>query len=272
MNNPKQISILGCGWLGLPLAKHFVDNEYIVKGSTTSKSKKELLQSKGILPYVFTLGKTKDKTIYNHFLKESSFVIISFPPKKTDNFNSTYMEEIKSILPFITSNKKIIFISSTSVYKNTNGWITEKTPPKPERKSGKVILEAENILKETFKKNLTIIRFSGLIGGKRHPGNFLANKKQLSNGKSPINVIHLDDCIGLISAVITKNCWGEIFNGSVDKHPTREDFYTKAAQNIGNNPPCFVPTNDVSFKKISNAKSKEMLSYSYKYSNPLSFL
>lgn len=32
----KTISILGCGWLGLPLAKKLVENQWIVNGSTTS--------------------------------------------------------------------------------------------------------------------------------------------------------------------------------------------------------------------------------------------
>jgi len=34
-----QISILGCGWLGLPLAKAILENEFSVKGSTTSREK-----------------------------------------------------------------------------------------------------------------------------------------------------------------------------------------------------------------------------------------
>ena len=34
-----KISILGCGWLGLPLAKAIVENGFSVKGSTTSSEK-----------------------------------------------------------------------------------------------------------------------------------------------------------------------------------------------------------------------------------------
>ena len=50
MKNIK-ISILGCGWLGLPLAKKLIENGYEVKGSTTSESKLELLKNAGISPY-----------------------------------------------------------------------------------------------------------------------------------------------------------------------------------------------------------------------------
>ena len=43
-----KIGIIGCGWLGLPLAKEFVSNNYKVKGSTTTKEKLEILENEGI--------------------------------------------------------------------------------------------------------------------------------------------------------------------------------------------------------------------------------
>ena len=48
-----KIGIIGCGWLGLPLAKMFVSNNYKVKGSTTSKEKIEILKKEGIEPFFF---------------------------------------------------------------------------------------------------------------------------------------------------------------------------------------------------------------------------
>ena len=37
------ITILGCGWLGLPLAQTLVKEGYSVKGSTTTEDKLEVL-------------------------------------------------------------------------------------------------------------------------------------------------------------------------------------------------------------------------------------
>ena len=54
----KQISILGCGWLGLPLAKHFISKNYEVKGSTTTQEKTQMLADNKISPYLIKLGKT----------------------------------------------------------------------------------------------------------------------------------------------------------------------------------------------------------------------
>ena len=38
-----KIAIIGCGWLGLPLAKKLIKENFIVKGSTTSKEKISVL-------------------------------------------------------------------------------------------------------------------------------------------------------------------------------------------------------------------------------------
>ena len=42
-----KISILGCGWLGLPLAKALIENGFSVKGSTTSTDKLTALENAG---------------------------------------------------------------------------------------------------------------------------------------------------------------------------------------------------------------------------------
>lgn len=268
----KQISILGCGWLGLPLAKHFIAQNYTVKGSTTSAEKVETLKEVGIQPYVFTLGTTDNDKVLTDFLANSDVVVINFPPKRIPNIEEIYQKQIQAILPFINETQHVIFVSSSSVYQNTNTWVTEIQDNQPEKASGKAVFAVENLLKATLNKRLTILRFAGLFGYDRVPGRFLANKKDVANAKAPINMIHQDDCIGLIHAIIHKNAWGEIINGCADKHPLREVFYVLAAKKEGLVPPEFKDTDEVSFKKISNTKSKELLNYTYQHPDPLAFV
>jgi len=268
----RQISILGCGWLGLPLAKYFITQDYIVKGSTTSPEKVALLKEANIQPYVFSLGTTRNNELFIDFLANSDVIVINFPPRRIPTIVSIYQEQIQAILPFINKTQKVIFVSSTSVYQNTNDWVTETLENQPEKESGKAVLAVENILKAHLQERLTILRFAGLFGYDRFPGRFLANKKELPNGKAPVNMIHQDDCIGLINAIIEKQTWGEIINGCSDEHPLREEFYTLAAKKIGLMPPEFKVSDSTSFKIISNTKSKELLQYSYKHPDPLVFV
>ncbi|WP_299839927.1 SDR family NAD(P)-dependent oxidoreductase [uncultured Tenacibaculum sp.] len=271
MNN-NQISILGCGWLGFPLAKFLIDKNYKIKGSTTSETKVEILKESDIIPYVFKLGESNNKVLINDFFADSKIIVINFPPKRIPNIFNVYQEQIKEILPFIKPEQKVIFISSTSVYQNTNDWVTESIECKPEKESGKAVLAVEQLLQSHLKENLTILRFAGLVGYDRTPGRFLANKKDVPNAKAPVNIIHQDDCIGLINAIISENAWGTIINGCSDEHPTRDFFYVLAAKKLGLTPPEFKQSENIQFKKISNTKSKTLLKYTYKYSKPLTLV
>jgi len=267
----RNISILGCGWLGLPLAVDRITKGDRIKGSTTTQEKLEKLTSQGITPYLIRLGETSQKE-YEDFLSESEIVIINFPPKRIPNILTIYQQQIKAIFPYISKNQKILFISSTSVYQNTNGTVTEKLNITPEKESGKACAAVEQLLRQQFGNQVTILRLSGLIGDDRLPGRFLANKKEVQNGEAPINVIHRDDCIGLINAVIEKDIWGEVINGCADKHPIRKEYYTLAAQKIGLTPPSFRTQEKVAYKIISNQKSKTLLEYSYIHPDPLKLI
>ncbi|MEW7277575.1 SDR family NAD(P)-dependent oxidoreductase [Aquimarina sp. 2201CG1-2-11] len=267
----KNISILGCGWLGLPLAIDFISKGINIKGSTTTADKISTLQEHDITPFLLTLGE-ESKEGYADFLLDSEVVVINFPPRRIPNIIKIYQEQIQSILPYISATQKVIFISSTSVYQNTNDEVTEAIDIHPEKESGKAVAAVEQLLQEHLEDRLTIIRLSGLIGYDRLPGRFLANKKDVQNGDAPINVIHRDDCIGLIQAVIEKKAWGEIINGSADQHPKRKEFYTQAAQNIGLTPPSFKKEEKIAYKIISNRKSKELLGYTYVHPDPLKLI
>ena len=259
----KQLSILGCGWLGTAVAKHYIANGWHVNGSTTREEKVASLNEMRIAPYVFHLGTEISDQKIKEFLEGSEVLLIAIPPGRKSDPLVTYPAKIKQLLPSIPDHLKVIFISSTSVYQNTNGIVTEELDPQPETASGKAVLFAEQLLREALGERLTIIRFSGLMGPDRFPGRFLAGKKEVPNGKAPVNMIQQTDCIQLIAEVINQACWGEIFNGCADDHPTREDFYTKAALKLGLEPPTFKKEAAIRFKIISNEKSKEMLSMNY---------
>ncbi|WP_108868994.1 NAD(P)-dependent oxidoreductase [Aquimarina aquimarini] len=269
--NPRKISILGCGWLGLPLAINRITKGDTIKGSTTTEGKIEVLKKEGIIPSIFTLGQA-NKEAYQNFTSESDIIIINFPPKRVPNIIELYQQQIQDILPFISETQKILFISSTSVYQNTNGEVSEKLDIVPEKESGKAVAAVEKLLQKQFGNQVTILRLSGLIGDDRLPGRFLANKKDVLNGDAPINVIHRDDCIGLINAIIEKGSWGEIINGCADKHPLRKEYYTLAADKIGLTPPSFIKQDTIAYKIISNTKSKTLLDYTYIHPDPLKLI
>ena len=271
----KQISILGCGWLGLPLAKKLIEKGNSVNGSTTSESKLSILKDAGINPFFVILNGVEEtfesesisETI-NDFLAESEILIIDIPPKlraNTDSSRNVFVEKIENLIPFIEKStiKKVLFVSSTSIYGDQNDLITEETNPNPETESGKQLLLTEAILQKNQNFESTILRFGGLIGEDRHPVKFLAGKENLENQDAPINLIHQNDCINIIEAIILQSKWNEVFNAVAPFHPSRSSYYTQKAKEQNLVLPKFSAEKSNIKKIISSEKIENILKYQF---------
>lgn len=261
------ISILGCGWLGFPLAKSLLQKGFLVKGSTTTMEKMSVLENAGIDSYLLALSEEEIKGDIDNFLSNSQILIIDIPPKLRGNSNENFVAKIQNLIPFIekSSVEKVIFVSSTSVYSDAISidLITEKTIPNPDTESGKQLLEAEKILQNNSNFKTTIIRFGGLIGEDRHPIKFLAGRENLENPDGPINLIHQLDCIGILEGILEKNCFGEIFNAVAPFHPSRKVYYSKKAQELNLPLPKFDESKPSVGKTISSEKVSTVLGYEF---------
>lgn len=209
----KKVSILGCGWLGKPLALHLKNKQWDVKGSV--RNPLNLPRISDIKGYTIDIDKNLGN--FRDFLS-SEILIISIPNKNILSFKKLIKKIEHSTI------KKVLFISSTSVYPNTNTIVTEKTNTLPT-----ALVDIENLLISSNKFETTIIRFGGLIGNDRHPGKFIDQKVPLKNPDGYINMIHIEDCIGIITKIIQKSIWGEIFNACSPYHPKRKEFYLQAS-------------------------------------------
>ncbi|HAT81423.1 MAG TPA: NAD(P)-dependent oxidoreductase [Flavobacterium sp.] len=280
-----QISILGCGWLGLPLAKALIENKFLVKGSTTSVAKLSVLENAGIIPFLIVLTpnsnfqsstnnlveeeeKTENLTA---FLENAKILIIDIPPKLRGSEKENFVLKIKNIIPAIEKStvENVIFISSTSVYGENNLLVTEETALNPDTESGKQLMETEQLLQSNTNFKTTILRFGGLIGEDRHPVHFLAGRTHIENPNAPINLIHQEDCIGIIMAIIDQiqiKCWNrnEVFNAVTPFHPSRKEYYTQKAIELNLALPEFNLENSTFGKTILSNKTGAFLGYAFK--------
>lgn len=260
-----KISILGCGWLGFPLAKALLSKGLSVKGSTTSSEKLATLEKAGITPYLITLSENKITGNATDFLENSEILIIDIPPKLRGSEKENFVAKIKNVIPFIenSSVKNVLFISSTSVFNDDDAFVTEKTIPKPATESGKQLLQTEQLLQNNNHFKTTVLRFGGLISEDRHPIHFLAGRKNIDQPNAPINLIHKDDCVGIIEKIIATNSWDEIFNAVAPSHPSRETYYTQKALELSLALPQFNPANNFGGKIILSSCIENVLKYTF---------
>lgn len=262
-----KISILGCGWLGLPLGRYLVENGHSVKGSTTSESKTPLLSAVGIQPFLLKFSpQVESKNILN-FLN-SEVLIICIPPRAGKYGEDFHVQQIESLLEYLplSAVKSIIYTSSTSVYPDLNREVTEEDKVIENH----ALIKVENLLK-SLPQNVTILRCGGLMGGERIPAKYFAGKT-INTGKIPVNYVHQEDVIQIISMILEKGFWNETFNVVSPIHPKREEIYLKNCRELGFSIPIFEePTEEIPFKIISPQKLILQTGYTFIYANPLDF-
>jgi nucleoside-diphosphate-sugar epimerase len=267
MNNKKVISLLGCGWLGFPLALNLISRGFNVKGSTTSPEKLPVLKASGIDPMLVQFDQSIPEPDLTKLL-DGDILIVSVPPgRRTADGPDNYkrMGEILTEQVSGSSISKLIFISSTSVYSDSNSVLTEISEISPQTASAKVIAEIEkNLL--TLPIQVIILRLAGLFGPGRSPGRFFSGKTNIPNGLAPVNMIHLEEVISLINSLIDSDFAKGIYIGSTPSHPTKEEFYTLAAHIDKLSEPDFIPEK-LSWKIVNSERVEKELGFSYKFPN-----
>ena len=260
-----QISILGCGWLGLPLAKALLKKGFLVKGSTTSMEKIPLIKTAGIEPFIIQLEEKKISDSITDFLADSQILIVDIPPKLRGNSNENFVAKIATLIPFIENStiEKVLFVSSTSVYGEDNGLVTDETTLNPDTEGGRQLAIVESLLQKNSRFETTILRFGGLIGEDRNPVRFLSGRENIENPDAPINLIHQEDCIGIIEKIIELDSWNKTYNAVAPFHPTRKEYYTQKAIDLNLALPKFAASNTMAGKTILSDTLKNSLQYSF---------
>ena len=258
----RSISILSCGWLGLPLGKVLCSYAHEVKGATTSANKLSIINDAGIKAFQLKgPGLRADSGFF-----ETDVLIITLPPS-IHGYVQIMGEVVEKLVAAVI--KKVIFISSTSIYPNLNCVVVEKDAANiVSAHSGVALLEVEEMFRQHKSFDTTILRLAGLYGPGREPGKFLAGKKELAGADNPINLVHQEDCIGVIKTILEQEIWNRTFNVCAPSHPTRKEFYASACKKMGLEPPAF-SQEKAPYKEVSCENLVRETGYTFKHPNPM---
>jgi nucleoside-diphosphate-sugar epimerase len=263
----KTISIFGCGWLGISLARRFLSEGYAVKGSTTRTEKLPSLRDLGIAPYQISLTPELNGQKAPEFF-DTDILIIDIPPQVHKWGEDFHPQQIDSILEAIATKEQlhVLYTSSTSVYPDNGEELTETEATPEAEGANKTLLSAEAKLKEALGSRLSILRFGGLMGYDRISGKW-SRGSELED--TPVNYLHRDDAVEVVVQLIAQEKWGEVYNAVAPEHPGRAAIYKKNAAAFGWPEPQVVPAKKK--KTISSKKLQQALGYSFIFPDPLEF-
>lgn len=202
-----KISVIGLGWYGEPLAQELLKDGHKVSGTTRTKMKCLEFLKKGIPAEVLT-----PETTPTEDLLDADIVILNIPPFKDE---LTWFKSWRW-----KKDAWMIFVSSVSVEN------------KPDSESAKELKAQEEWVKETF-STWTIMRFGGLYGKERHPGKYLAGKKNIPEGDKPISLVSLEETIAMTKEVIELKIQKDTLTVIGKDRRSKKEFYTEYCRQNG---------------------------------------
>lgn len=267
----QQIAIVGCGWLGTPLAFHLKGLGFDVRGSRQHVSARLDLTQAKIANTALSLTPELVCDDAPLLFEGCDLLIINIPPCRKSHDSAYHIAQIDALKQAAIDYQipRVLFVSSTSVYGPNQGVVDESTPLEPVSESGKTLAAIEHDLQMSPLKSC-ILRFGGLIGAGRHPGRFLSGRV-VAGADAPVNLIHQKDCIGIIQAIIEQDLFNGSYNAVCDAHPCKQEFYEAAAKALSLELPQFSQTS-AGNKLISNQALKQALGYSFIYPDPIAWI
>ncbi len=266
------ISIIGLGWLGLPLAQELTRRGHPVKGSTTSADRQAQLVADGIDTYLLSLAPKPEGDL--DALLNADILVVNVPPKAGKFGEDFHPAQMQALAEAVQKSAVhwVIYVSSTSVYPELNRTMTEADVQTPDQSAAPALVRAEQtwLGLKTDGFRVTILRCGGLMGYERQAGKYVAGRT-VDSGAVLVNYIHRDDAVGLICAVIEKGLTG-VYNVVSPEHPSRAEVYRESCKKHGYELPIFVePAELMPFKQVSSSKLSEQTGYLFVHPDPIDF-
>lgn len=265
-----KIAILGCGWLGLELGKRLRQENHEVKGSVTQVDKMASLRTAGIIPYTIKLYEKGVQGDIRSFLAGADVLIVDIPPGLRKHPETDFVKKIRNLIPYIEKSylPRVIFTSSTSVYEDREEFPVYTEEEKTDNSSNTAIQLRNTELLFLNNENFqaSVLRFGGLIGKQRHPVKHLAGRKGIKNPEAPVNLVHQEDCIAAILALMEQKD-NSVWNVVYPEHPSKKEYYAKIASEKNLVKPEFEEEAISVGKKISSDKLIQELGF--RFSQPI---
>lgn len=248
------ILIAGCGSIGNKLGKILTTQGHVTYGlrRNTAHLNPEILPISLDLTQAIQTIKLPNKIDLLYYLPT--------PTERTaSGYKRIFVDGLANLLDAAMSIpiKRLIYISSTSVYgKDDGAWVDENTPPCPTTQTAAQLLAGETAATHRI-ENAVVVRFAGIYGGRRSRliTRVIDGAYKKSYAKFT-NRIHEDDCSNFLAHLGYLESPEPLYIG-VDMEPSREadvlDFIARRLELPLLPHRCHEPKHDVG-KRCNNTR------------------
>ncbi|MCC2617863.1 NAD-dependent epimerase/dehydratase family protein [Aestuariibacter halophilus] len=264
------LTFCGCGWLGQHAIAPFQHKGFSLRGTRQQQTDADVLSDHGVQGITFSLEAQWSAPQLQRILNVDTLILNIPPGRKRSDWNS-YIRHMCALIDHCRStDTRVLFVSTTAVYGEIQGVVTEHSPSQPVTASGQAHVAIEQHLMTTLPNRATVLRLSGLTGPDRHPARSLSGRHVGGNPAQVVNLIHSADVIRAMLAIVEQQYWGHTLHLAATQHPRRDEYYTWACQQLGMPLPTFDLAEDAKArgKHIDCQHTLEQLSLNLQYPTP----
>jgi nucleoside-diphosphate-sugar epimerase len=258
--------IIGCGYLGMRVSRLWRAEDRPVWATTRSPERAEELRRHGLEPFVCDVLKPQTLTALPH--ADTVLYCVGHDRAGGASMRDVYVTGLANVLDHLPTPRRLLHVSSTSVYGQIAGeWVDEDAATEPREESGRIVLEAEQLLRRRVPEAI-ILRFAGIYGpGRLRRQALLAGEPIICDGARWLNLIHVDDGAATVLAAEERGRTGAVYNVCDDLPVARREFYEALARHLDAPPPRFVPpppgtpapVHESANRRVANARSRREL-------------
>lgn len=278
-----RVVILGCGYVGLHLARRLVEEGHEVLGTTRDPGRFAEIRDAGAEPH---RADVNDPESLETLLADGVDVIYDLVRPQRDALGEYTDAGTRNVIAAALGRplEAVIYVGSTSVYGRRGGeWTDEETPVDPRSPVAEARVQAEERYREAFREQalpVRICRVPGIYG----PGRTLRSRletgayRRLEDEKLWVSRIHVTDLAEALVAAWHRGRAGETYL-LCDDEPVPGDRYAEmTAEMLGLPMPPTVERDDirkelsenaferrVSSRRCSNRKMREELGVRLRY-------
>ena len=202
------VTIVGCGYVGLELARQLLADGHAVVGVRRSRSGLDAVEVVG------ATAVAADATDPDSLaaLPDTDAVVFaaSSGGRGADAARAVYVEGLRNVIREYGARgsppDRLVYTSSTGVYGDHDGdWVDEETPLDPTTDKTRVLAEAERVAPEEAAAvgiDGTVARFAGLYGPDRYR---LDRYLQGPVTAGYLNMVHRDDAAGAVRFLLAED-------------------------------------------------------------------